>query len=490
MTRFTDGPNISLDEITKATAKFREESPRAVFPIAPKENRYWFLFERLQDNPENLLDPDPAANTAEKLIRLADAMVDPNPTQAAGDSRIPSAYTYLGQFIDHDITRQSIPGNPVPNATTLPLTLEEIKNTSNIRTIALDLDCVYGPAIEQGTSYQVPRNLENDEKLLIERTSTLPTTTELPREQTPPHFARIGDRRNDENLMVSQMHLAFLLAHNRLIDGGKSYESARQELRRHYQWMVVNDYLFRIADPDIVNSFLDGTLNPFDPPDDATFMPLEFSVGAFRFAHSMIRDSYNYNSIFEKAPLFNLLLPAFLQQYHHVPTDWTIDWRRFINGGRNVARLIDTNLARGLKPIDDGQGHVIPFGLAGVDLLRGFLLRLPTGQAVAASLEEAELPTARMLDVVGAAQAAVLVQTGFDRRTPLWFYILAEARASETGRLGRVGSKLVASVLIGLARKSRDSYFRVKDWAPTLGTGARFDLPDLFRLAGVLPNDN
>src|ERR1044072_2110006 len=102
MRRVTDGPNISLDEITRATAKFRQESPSgAVFPIAPRENRYGFLFEDLQNNPANLLDP--AGNPAANLIRLADAMVDPNPTQSSGDSKIPSAYTYLGQFIDHDI---------------------------------------------------------------------------------------------------------------------------------------------------------------------------------------------------------------------------------------------------------------------------------------------------------------------------------------------------------------------------------------------------
>lgn len=489
MTRFTDGPNISLDEIKRATAKFREESPsEAVFPIAPRENRYGFLFEDLQNNPANLLDPKPAANTAARLIRLANAMVDPNPTQLSGDSRIPSAYTYLGQFIDHDISRQSIPGDPVLNETTGPSTAAVVQST-NSRTVALDLDCVYGPAIEHGASYNIPRDLRNIEKLKIERTSTLPTTTELPREQVSPHFALIGDRRNDENLMISQLHLAFLLAHNRLVDEGESFESARQTLRRHYQWMVVNDYLFRIADTDIVNSFLDGRLNAFDPPDDATFMPLEFSAGAFRFAHSMIRDSYNYNGIFERAQLFQLLLPGFLVTYHHIPTDWTIDWKRFIDG-RNMARLIDTNLSPGLRPIDDGRGHLFSFGLAGVDLLRGFQLSLPTGQAVAARLGEEQLSTARMLGVVGTKQAKVLQETGFDKRTPLWFYVLAEARASGLGRLGRVGSKLVASVLIGLARKSRDSYFRVKDWTPTLGTGSRFDLPDLFRFAGVLPNND
>jgi hypothetical protein len=485
MTRFADGPNISLTDIARATARFRAaSSPAAVFPIVPKENRYDFLFEDLQNDPGNLLEPN--STTAANLIRLGESMLDPNPIDP-GDSRIPSAYTYLGQFIDHDITRQSLQPPQVLSATTLPLTLDEIRQATNSRSVGLDLDCLYGPAVEPGTAYDIPKDPNNGQKLKIERTASIPSTSELPREQKSPHAALIGDRRNDENLVISQLHLAFMLAHNRLVTEGESFESARQLLRRHYQWIVVNDYLLKIADPEIVSSILEGQLNLFDPPDDATFMPLEFAVAAFRFGHSMIRDVYNYNQFFERAQLFQLLLPGFLKLYHHILTEWTIDWRRFIDG-RNMARSIDTRLAQGLKRIDDGRGNTLPFGMGTIDLLKGFLLRVPTGEAVARRLGETELSTTDMLKVVTTEQAEILV-SGFEKRTPLWFYILAEAQASGTGRLGRVGSKVVASVLIGLARKSRDSYFRIKDWTPTLGTRPRFELPDLFQFAGVLPNN-
>ena len=83
-------------------------------------------------------------------------------------------------------------------------------------------------------------------------------------------------------------------------------------------------------------------------------------------------------------------------------------------------------------------------------------------------------------------QAQILSEGGFENRTPLWFYVLAEAQASGTGRLGSVGSAIVASVLIGLARKSKDSYLRYKDWTPALGNNGRFELADLLRFAGVL----
>lgn len=487
MNIFVDDPNIPIEEISGAIKKFTEQSPPAeLFPITLHPNQYGFLFEELQSDPANLLNPIPF--TARRLVRLGASMVDAEPPDPDNDSRIPSGYTYLGQFIDHDITRHSLV--PPVGEQTMPLSLEEIRRSVNLRTPGLDLDSLYGPAIESGTSYNVPRDPRNNKKLKLERMAGTPPTPELPRETNPPHPPFIGDRRNDQSLMGSQMHLAFMLAHNRLIDRGESFETARQLLRRHYQWMVVHDYLFKVADPDIVNSVLNGTLNLFDPPDDATFIPLEFSVAGFRFAHSMIRDVYNYNQFFERARLFELFLPGFLVRYHHIPVDWLIDWRRFIDG-RNMARRIDAKLARGLTPIA-GDGGLLRFGLATLDLLRGYQLRVPTGEAVARRLGEPVLTIADMLEAqaITPEQAELLVQGGFESRTPLWFYVLVEAHVAGTGRLGRVGSKIVASVVIGLARKSKDSYFRIKDWNPTLGTGSRFDLPDLFQLAGVLVNDD
>jgi hypothetical protein len=482
MTRFADGPNISPAQIAQAATQFRAaSSPASVFPVKPREQRYGFLFEDLQSNPANLLIAD--ANTAKNLIELGQSMVDSNPSDPALDSKIPSAYTYLGQLIDHDMTRQAFTNPPVLNETTLPLSLPDITSIPNARSAGLDLDCIYGPAIEQGTSYEVPRDPQNNEKLRLERMAGLPATPELPRERNTPHPALIGDRRDDENLMVSQLHLAFMLAHNKLVDQNATFETARQTLRRHYQWMVVNDYLFKIADPVIVNAVLDGTLDQFDPPDDDSFLPLEFSVAAFRFGHTMIRDRYNYNRLFERVLLFQLFLPGFLVDYHHIPLDWKIDWTRFVDG-RNMARRFDTTLAQGLFRLDGEK-----LGLASIDLLKGFLLRLPTGEAVARRLGEPQLSRDAVLKVISTEQAAALSKDSFAGRTPLWFYILAEAQLSGTGRLGRVGSRLVASVIIGLIRKSKDSYLRIKGWTPTLGTNSRFDLPDLFQFTGLVRND-
>ena len=483
MSRFNDGPNLSTNELTQVITDLRRGKPaKAVFPIIPKESSYGFMFEDLQQNPANLLDPSP--DTAAQLIRLGATMVDGDPTNPEFDSDIPSAYTYLGQFIDHDLTRQSLANPPKPTDPVTPLPVAEIKASSNLRTYGLDLDCLYGPAIEPNTAYEIPRN---GERLTTELTAGRPFGPELPREEASPHAAFIGDRRNDENLVVSQLHLAFMLAHNKLVDQGANFEEARRTLRRHYQWMVVNDYLMRVADPSVVQAVLDARLNLFDPPDDDMFMPLEFAVAAFRFGHSMIRDVYSYNEVFTRLNLFQILLPGFLVTYHHIPGEWTIDWTRFLDG-TNRARRFDTTLARGLLRLEDGQGGVSPFGLATMDLIKGFLMRLPTGQAVANRLGQEISPSA-LLAAVTNEQREILSSGGFEQRTPLWFYVLAEAQAVGNGRLGPVGSAIVASVLIGLLRKSKDSYLRIPNWTPTLGNNGKFDLPDLLRFAEVLPNN-
>jgi hypothetical protein len=86
------------------------------------------------------------------------------------------------------------------------------------------------------------------------------------------------------------------------------------------------------------------------------------------------------------------------------------------------------------------------------------------------------------------AQRQVLQSAGFDERTPLWYYILAEAAVLGGGQhLGPVGSTIVAEVLVGLVRRSPDSILE-SDWEPNLPSAqpGTFTLPDLLRFAGVL----
>ena len=91
----------------------------------------------------------------------------------------------------------------------------------------------------------------------------------MPRIVRPGHRddgkAIIGDPRNDENLILSQMHLAFLKFHNALIDHVRStgsatrsvFEEARRLCRWHYQWMVVHDFLPSVVGQDTLNQILE-----------------------------------------------------------------------------------------------------------------------------------------------------------------------------------------------------------------------------------------
>jgi hypothetical protein len=80
-------------------------------------------------------------------------------------------------------------------------------------------------------------------------------------------------------------------------------------------------------------------------------------------------------------------------------------------------------------------------------------------------------------------QQQALVDGGFKNRTPLWFYLLCEAAATPEGRLGTVGSIIVASVMIGLVRNSQDSYLQMENWTPPFGKQKDFDLEDLIQFA-------
>jgi len=513
MAPISHGSVLLLADVEPAITTFHAGSVPTVERCYPALSKFGYLFDNLQCDPkQNLLLEHP--QTAQNLIDLGYTMIESSAAPPAPNSEIPSAYTYFAQFVDHDITLEAVSKDiPLDNHLT-PMELIDVQRTiKNARTAALDLDTVYEPAFREGAFHPIPRDSTNPNKLQIDRASTSPTSihnppgtdsndSDLPRVITPndPEYgvAQIGDSRNDQNLMISQMHLAFLRAHNALIDQGKSFDEAAKLLRQHYQWIVIHDFLPRIVDRSLVTDVLSGAIGIYDPPDRAFFLPLEFTVAAYRFGHSMIRSAYHYNALNEnnlEANLFALFRPQVLPpRYHHISESWIIQWDRFVDGGTNKARSIDTQLANSLSGLADNEGRPLNFQtrLAIRDLLRGYLLRIPTGQAVARALKLPMMHCAELEAVAQSAnpdQKALLKESGMSCRTPLWFYVLAEASHYNSGKkLGPVGGAIVASVLIGLVRRSKDSILRYKNWSPTLGrVNGQFDLSDLFSLAKVLP---
>jgi hypothetical protein len=465
---------------------------------------FGYMFPQLQADPANLLD-ESSTDIVKNLRWLGrDGMRDPELQKLPGVP-IPSIYTFFGQFVDHDITLER-------GSKDVSLTSPEVIKPDdltgkivNSRSPDLDLDNVYGPDLENRFS---PRDPTNPNKMLIGEVDNPPGSrglppgkdiyNDLPRGKDGK--ALIGDPRDDENVVIAQLHVAFLRAHNALVDRGLRFGEARKLLRQHYQWIVLDDFLERIADPNVVKRARYHGPRFFHPPPRSFFIPLEFSVAAYRFGHSKVRPRYTFNCI-QAAPGINSsddLNELFLNSGRRLAAEWVIDWTAFLDSENqdNFPRPIDPGITSQLL---DLLGPQVGAGdqesnLAVRNLVRGYILRLPTGQAVAdamASQGVVRLTEKQILswavDVEYTEQIDILTKSGFLTRTPLWFYILAEAAYYSRGyHLGPVGSTIVAEVLIEVLRNSTDSILLDPHWRPTLGSmPGKFDVEDLLKLAGV-----
>ena len=388
-----------------------------------------------------------------------------------GSASTPAGYTYFGQFVDHDVTFDP---SPLGTRTTDPNGLD------NFRTPRLDLDCVYG----SGPSDQPYFFVGKSGKFHV---ATIAGTglRDLPRNAEG--RAIIGDMRNDENAIVAQVQLAFLLAHNNLVDRvvalkkagntdlGDPFTEARRALTWLYQWVVVNDFLRRVC----VDKVIDAALKKEKTPDGRTiwkkglsevydwgetpFMPVEFAVAAYRFGHSMVRNSYQTNFAHNgltRIPIFNNIkddqdevdMRGFGPNRKETALQW--DWflKMRTSGGPfpQMARAIDSSLANSLMflPENDKSNHV-ENKLAARNLIRGVLLDLPSGTDVA-----------RLLGV------NVNFKVKGDENA-LWHFILREAKAQSGDRLGNVGSIIVCAVFAGLLMGDDMSWVcMAPDWAP------------------------
>ena len=428
---------------------------------------------------------------------------------AAGDAAVPAGFVFFGQFVDHTIT--------LDTTTRLSDIAVDPETIVNVRSPALDLDNVYGDGPDGSPElYDTARGAGF---LLVG-----PAGKDLARNQVD--VAIIGDPRNDENTIVSQLHLHMLHFHNAVLrmvkttpvnalwgrdaiteptDAGGDFAFARRMVRWHYQWTVVNDWLPRVVEATTlqaahaITGVPQGTVVPALPAGFAaaqTFfdslshitccgvpvcrplMPVEFSAAAFRFAHSQVRSRYHLNDTRTDVPLF-VPRPPGLASFGPVPAEDLIDWARFFEVDPAVtpqgARIIDTFLSAQVFQLPFAPGEP---NLAFRNLRRGVrVFSLPTGEEV-----QAALGLASALGPVATAKlAAVGIPAG---QTPLWFYVLGEAEA-HGGLLGPVGGLLVAATLFRLLQCDDSSYVHSAGWQPVLvlSNPGVFTVADLLHIA-------
>ena len=287
------------------------------------------MFRSLPAAKYGKTDADSRANLMTLGARMTSSFDPPKDGDDPEESGIPALYTYLGQFIDHDITfdpMSSLMQQSDPDALT------------DFRTPAFDLDNVYG----RGPGDQPYLYNDGPTFLLGDKIAGAidPNAQDLPRNNADPRRALIGDPRNDENSIVSQLQGLFLRFHNRTVADNPAldFPSIQRIVRFHYQWVVLHDFLPRMVHSSVLDELKSDDTGQFDRTKlkffhwkHDPFMPVEFSVAAYRLGHSMIRPGYRLND--------NTLLPIFpvtgfpigLDGFKAMDPARGIDWGRFID---------------------------------------------------------------------------------------------------------------------------------------------------------------
>lgn len=537
--------NATPTKIARTAEKFRkintvpmsarpEEIKESVKAITPANKRIhgakialsWFpfpmLFSQCADKfgymssnaVRNASKMDFNTNNQFLLGQLGELMA--HPSRASGpDSSVPAGYTYFGQFIDHDIT---LDVSSSLDAVT------DARNINNMRTPALDLDSLYGrgPALDPFL-YDFPAagspNSTAIRFMLGTNTNTgvggpggamgpggmiVHTRRDLPRVGNPANpsaasnTAIIGDPRNDENLIVSQFHFAMLSFHNKVVDmlefvafSGDIFAEAKRQVTHHYQHAVLFDFLNVMCGSAAVNDAI-ATVNA---PVGSNFrMPVEFSVAAYRFGHSLIRERYwlSFAQPNETlAEIFDFIrnprLPVF--------SNWVVDFNAFFQTGNsvpvfNVAKKIDSVIAMGLASLPGLS--LMMAQLATRNLRRGLALGLPSGQAMATSMGLTPMTSAQLIQGLPSNEVSLLGSQGgvLLTKTPLWYYILREAAVVENGeQLGPLGAKIVAETFVRMLKRDSESILNVSGGftpsLPSLGGSGTFTVADLLIFSGV-----
>jgi hypothetical protein len=394
-----------------------------------------------------------------------------DPTGGPESPEIPAAFTFVGQFVDHDLTMNAVnlfePQTGTIQDTASPL---------------IDLDSVYGPRVFLSAPSKKIYNSDGSFRL-----EDYGTYKDLTRDTQG--NAYISDKRNDENQMVLQVHLLVMRVHNKLIASGMSLPDAYKETLFNWQSVLLHDYLTRILEDGVRQSLFEEIAKPdfgsfkYKPVRDLTdgkliaSMPHEFAIG-FRFGHSQLKSKYMLQSGGDLIPLFDNSLTssggskvntfADLRGSQKLAADHVIDWQ-FFSGGAFKGNRIDSKVT---PIVADLPESAIPDDIKYIgnlvhrNLIRSRLVGLCAGEDLAElyGFGREHLPTS----VIEPDESAHhLFLEGGKFRTPLWYYLLKEAEHAGTAKsstLGKVGSRIVGEVILGAIKWAEHSVMNEPGW--------------------------
>jgi hypothetical protein len=475
--------------------------------------------------PGGLLDANDALSQGPAALILNPLFYGNNPPTNPDNVTHTAGTHFMGQFMDHDMTFDA----------TSPLGQPTDPTTSpNSRTASFDLDSVYGLGPVNSPHLYDP---QDPTKFLVGfggLFEDLPRQTDL--DGSSNLTAITGDPRNDENLIIGGLHAAFLKFHNCVVDYVRAqghsdpatvFLNARMLTTWHYQWMIVHEFLPLFVGQAVVEDILENGPQFYHPGKGKAFIPVEFQTGTYRFGHSMVRPSYRANLkgdsggpffgfIFDPSqhpedfspPLAPLTDPNDLSGGARAPRRF-IGWQTFFDFGDGQVKpnkKIDTTISSPLftLPLRAIPPHTAPTALPQRNLLRHLTWSLPSGQVVAQHMEVRPLSSDYFPELA-------TYGLGLDTHTPLWYYVLREAGATQTTqptlvpsppptatttstglRLGPVGARIVGEVILGLLTADPTSYLSAQpDWQPILptrsGATGTFRMIDFLTYAGVDP---
>lgn len=385
-------------------------------------------------------------------------------------SSLSAVVTFIGQFVDHDLTK---------NATNL--TNPEADPVVDVASPYIDLDSVYGPRSDEASG--VPPMKANGTFVL---TMHNPNAYDVPRNNG---MALIADTRNDENQIILQIHMLLMRVHNLLIkEKGLNKADAQRETIYNWQSVLLNYYLPLVLEGgDAPGSTLQDVITNIQLPNYGNLkhkppggdplklqMPHEFAIG-FRFGHSQLRSFYRLNPDHHFV-LFDNLDPGpdfkDLRGNRALKLpERAIDWDFFINPNHVAKRSnrIDTDVISNVFNLPESA---IPDDIKFIGNLphRNFIrsreIGLTSGEKLYAVFFGGASGKLDPQDVEPDPEKRKLFHTqgGHQFETPLWYYILREAELGGGETLGKLGSRLVAEVVVGGIYYGPVSFMKDAGW--------------------------